>query len=170
MYEVVSDVSNYYKFVPYVTQSKVHSQKEDQFKADLIVGFPPLKQKYTSLVTLEKPFRVQSVSKDAQLFDHLYNDWRFSPGLKDIPDSCVLDFHVSFEFKSLLYSKISNLFFELLCDKMEHAFILEAKRRFGGPSIRSHVLSSVKSWQKWFQGWTKLWYFPRLIFLNCSIK
>lgn len=145
MYSVVSDVKNYYKFVPYVKKSHVHSKNPNGFKADLIVGFPPLNEVYTSNVTLKSPHLVTSECKDGRLFNYLLNEWRFSPGLKDIPHSCVLDFKVSFEFKSLLHSNIANLFFDLICDQMENAFITEAKKRFGDASIKSHILTSKRS-------------------------
>nr|XP_036223811.1 coenzyme Q-binding protein COQ10, mitochondrial isoform X4 [Bactrocera oleae] len=60
MYAVVADVSNYYKFVPYVKKSLVHSQRDSGFKADLIVGFPPLNERYTSNVSLNAPNLVKS--------------------------------------------------------------------------------------------------------------
>ncbi|XP_034654533.1 coenzyme Q-binding protein COQ10, mitochondrial isoform X1 [Drosophila subobscura] len=147
MYTVVADVSNYYKFVPYVKRSHVHTVDSDKsgFKADLIVGFPPLNEAYTSRVTLESPSLVKSECHDGRLFNYLLNEWRFSPGLKDIPNSCVLDFKVSFEFKSLLHSNVANIFFDLICDQMENAFIAEVGRRNGPPSIRSHVLTSQRS-------------------------
>ncbi|XP_018796094.1 PREDICTED: coenzyme Q-binding protein COQ10, mitochondrial [Bactrocera latifrons] len=145
MYAVVSDVSNYYKFVPYVKKSLVHSQRNGGFKADLIVGFPPLSERYTSNVSLSAPNLVKSVCHDGRLFNFLLNDWRFSPGLKDIPQSCVVDFKVAFEFKSRIHSNIANIFFDLICDQMEHAFVAEAKRRYGPPSIKSHILSWRRS-------------------------
>lgn len=145
MFEVVSDVANYYKFVPYVKKSNVHSKFSNGFKADLIVGFPPINEDYTSTVTLDPPTLVKSVCTDGRLFNYLLNEWKFSPGLKDIPQSCVLDFTVTFEFRSLLHSNIANLFFDLICDQMENALILEAKRRFGSPTIRNHMLSSRRT-------------------------
>uniref|UniRef100_A0A1B0FKA5 Coenzyme Q-binding protein COQ10 START domain-containing protein n=1 Tax=Glossina morsitans morsitans TaxID=37546 RepID=A0A1B0FKA5_GLOMM len=145
MYSVVADVKNYYTFVPYVKKSRVHSHHNFGFKADLIVGFPPINEAYTSRVTLNSPHLVKSECNDGRLFSYLLNEWRFSSGLKDIPQSCVLDFRVAFEFKSLLHSNIANLFFDLICDQMESAFLEEARRRFGEPSIRSHILSSKRS-------------------------
>ncbi|XP_070140813.1 coenzyme Q-binding protein COQ10, mitochondrial isoform X1 [Drosophila kikkawai] len=147
MYSVVSDVSNYHRFVPYVKRSHVHSQESGgrDFRADLIVGFPPLNEAYTSRVTLVPPSLVKSECHDGRLFNYLLNEWRFRPGLKDIPNSCVLDFKVSFEFKSLLHSNVANIFFDLICDQMENAFIQEVRRRSGPPSIRSHVLTSQRS-------------------------
>ncbi|XP_017460651.1 PREDICTED: coenzyme Q-binding protein COQ10, mitochondrial [Rhagoletis zephyria] len=145
MYDVVADVPNYHEFVPYVKKSLVHNRRKDEFKADLIVGFPPLNEKYTSNVSLKPPALVRSVCNDGKLFTFLLNEWRFSPGLKDIPQSCVVDFKVTFEFKSLLHSNIANIFFELICDQMEHAFVAEAERRYGPPSIKSHILSWRRS-------------------------
>ncbi|XP_067631624.1 coenzyme Q-binding protein COQ10, mitochondrial [Eurosta solidaginis] len=145
MYEVVADVTNYYRFVPYVKKSLVHSKQQNRFKADLIVGFPPLNERYTSTVTLAEPTLVKSVCNDGRLFNYLLNEWRFSPGLKDIPQSCVIDFKVKFEFKSLIHSNIANIFFDLICDQMEHAFVAEAERRHGPPSIKSHILSWRRS-------------------------
>lgn len=145
MYAVVADVSNYYKFVPYVKKSLVHSQRDGGFKADLIVGFPPLNEQYTSNVSYNAPNLVKSICNDGRLFNFLLNDWRFSPGLKDIPQSCVVDFKVTFEFKSLIHSNIANIFFDLICDQMEHAFVAEAERRYGPPSIKSHILSWRRS-------------------------
>lgn len=145
MYAVVSDVKNYQNFVPYVKKSYVHSAHSNGFKADLIVGFPPLNEVYTSHVTLKSPNLVTSECRDGRLFDYLLNEWRFSPGLKDIPQSCVLDFKVTFQFKSLLHSNIANLFFDLICEQMEQAFVTEAKRRYGEASIKSHILRAKRT-------------------------
>ena len=145
MYEVVADVSNYHKFVPYVTKSQVHSKFKGGFRADLIVGFPPLNEKYTSTVSLSSPQLVRSVCNDGRLFDYLLNEWNFSPGLMDIPQSCVLDFKVLFQFKSLLHMNLANIFFDIICNQMEHAFIREAHRRFGEASIKAHTLCATRS-------------------------
>ncbi|XP_011209822.2 coenzyme Q-binding protein COQ10, mitochondrial isoform X2 [Bactrocera dorsalis] len=137
-----SDLTN--KNREYVKKELI-GQRNGGFKADLIVGFPPLSERYTSNVSLSAPNLVKSVCNDGRLFNFLLNDWRFSPGLKDIPQSCVVDFKVAFEFKSRIHSNIANIFFDLICDQMEHAFVAEAERRYGPPSIKSHILSWRRS-------------------------
>lgn len=148
MHSVVADVRNYYKFVPYVKHSHVHDEKRNGFKADLIIGFPPINESYTSNVRIVEPTLVTSECRDGRLFNYLLNEWRFSPGLKDIPQSCVVDFKVAFEFKSLFHAQIANLFFDFLCHQMESAFVAEAKRRYGEASIKSYLLYSRRTWYR----------------------
>lgn len=145
LFSVVADVEKYYTFVPFCKKSHVYGRKPGFLKADLIIGFPPLNESYTSNVTMVKPSLVKAECVDGRLFNYLLTAWQFSPGLKDIPQSCVIDFMVAFEFKSVLHSQLSNLFFDQIVKQMEYAFIAEAGNRFGPPSIKSHVLVSNKS-------------------------
>ncbi|CAO1303073.1 unnamed protein product [Diamesa hyperborea] len=141
MYSVVADVENYYKFVPFCKKSHVYNKKGDSLQADLVIGFPPINERYTSSVTFIKPNLVKAECVEGRLFSYLLNYWQFSPGVKDIPQSCVIDFAVSFQFKSALHSQLANFFFDQLVIQMEKAFIDEAEERFGKPSIKSHVLA-----------------------------
>lgn len=135
MFNVVSDVENYYRFVPWCKQSIVHLKSPEFLKADLIVGFPPINESYTSRVTLVKPNLVKAECMDGRIFNHLLTLWRFSPGLKRIEQSCVVDLHVSFEFRSALHSQLSNIFFDQVARQMESAFIREVCKRYGAASM-----------------------------------
>lgn len=131
MYEVVSDVENYYQFVPWCKKSLVLKKTDDHLQADLIVGFPPINESYTSSVSLVKPHMVKAECTDGRLFHHLLTLWRFSPGLKREQQSCVVDFQITFEFRSAFHSHLSNLFFDQVARQMESAFIKEVGRRYG---------------------------------------
>lgn len=145
MYDVVADVDNYKSFVPYCKKSTVYKRTATEAKADVVVGFPPLYEKYTSNLTLQAPNLIKSECFDGRLFHYLQNYWGFSAGLKDVPQSCVIDFRVTFEFKSALHSHLSNLFFELIIQQMETAFLREAERRYGKGKIKSLLLALKKS-------------------------
>lgn len=143
MYEVVSDVNNYSKFVPYCTKSKMYDVKEESARADVTVGFPPLNETYTSQLLLRSPKLVKAECYDGRLFNALLTIWAFDKGLKDVPNSSVVDFKLLFEFKNAIHSQLSSLFFDTIVKQMENAFTDEAKKRFGPPSIKTHIITTA---------------------------
>lgn len=144
MYEVVADVANYRKFIPFCKRSTVIYENHRGLTAELQIGFPPICESYTSDVTLAKPYMVKAVCTDGRLFSYLMTCWKFSPGLGSNPQSCIVDFSIDFEFKSKLHYQLANMFFETLVKQMEGAFMLEAKRRYGKESLPSHKLEYVR--------------------------
>lgn len=137
IYDVVADVKNYKHFIPFCIKSDVIFRNEDMLKANLVIGFPPINESYTSKVTTMRPRFIKAECYDGRLFNHLNTLWLFSPGLKNNAQTCVIDFSLSFEFKSLIHSHLSNLFFNKIVRQMENAFLAEAKRRYGRPCIKT---------------------------------
>lgn len=140
MYLVVSDVENYNRFVPWCQKSLVSVKKNDYLKANLIIGFPPINEQYVSEVTMLKPHLVRAECTEGRLFDHLLTLWRFSPGIRSQPQSCLVDFQVSFQFRSSLHSKMANLFFDKVVMQMEEAFIEEVNKRYGKATLPTQII------------------------------
>nr|CAH7750396.1 unnamed protein product [Callosobruchus chinensis] len=144
MYQVVADVKSYKLFLPFCTKSTILKKLPHELIANLEIGFPPIVENYTSRVLLDNANKVQAICNDGRLFNYLETTWRFNPGLRSNPKTCIIDFYIRFEFKSLLYSQVASMFFDRLVQQMEHAFINEAVRRYGKESLPTYQLSPVK--------------------------
>lgn len=144
MYSVVADVRNYKNFLPFCKRSTILRERAGFLEANLVIGFPPLLENYTSKITLVEPRLVRAICLDGKLFNHLETTWSFSPALKHNPRACIVDFHLSFEFRSLLHSQIANLFFDRLVQQMEAAFVRETRRRYGSESLKSIQLEPIE--------------------------
>jgi len=139
MYNVVANVDDYKHFVPWCRNSKVIETKPGHLRALLEVGFPPLVERYTSILTLVRPNLVKSECIDGEMFNYMKAVWRLSKGVPGNPNSCTLNFHVAFEFKSALHSHLATMFFDEVVKKMVKAFEGRCEELYGS-SFPSKVL------------------------------
>ncbi|KAK7601078.1 hypothetical protein V9T40_008519 [Parthenolecanium corni] len=145
MYNIVSDVGSYKTFLPFCKKSDVLLKEKEFLKGKLVIGFPPLVESYISHVTLRENELVKAICTDSRLFDHLITVWQFSPGVREASNTSVVTFYLSFQFKSMLYSQMANIIFNELVSKMENAFLKEAGRRYGKPTVTPQTLKITKS-------------------------
>eukprot|EP00041_Stephanoeca_diplocostata_P009622 m.149530 g.149530 ORF g.149530 m.149530 type:complete len:265 (-) comp17819_c0_seq1:233-1027(-) len=138
MYDLVADIDNYKDFLPWCTESVVLSRDGTGCRAEIEVGFPPVRERYTSLVTFNKPSMIMATAEDSELFKELVNKWHFVPGpSKHGGDSTYVDVYVSYEFRNPLHALLAKAAFDKVAKQMIQAFEHRAAVVYG-PSIVDH--------------------------------
>jgi coenzyme Q-binding protein COQ10 len=133
MYALVADVERYPEFLPLCDNLTVRSRETDgdteTLIADMYVAYGPLKERFTSEVTLEpaKPF-VRATYVDGP-FKHLENRWNFPPA----PGGCEVDFFITYEFKSFMLQMMVGAVFDQAFRQFTDAFEARARQIYGIP-------------------------------------
>lgn len=128
LYEVVADVAKYQEFIPWCLQSRILSKDTNQMKAELTVGFQLLTEKYISHVELRPPNSVTAISSQANLFEYLKSEWKFTPSSSDPKNATWVTFQIDFKFKLALYNELSEFFMQQVVKKMVQAFETRCKQ------------------------------------------
>ena len=127
MYAVVADVEKYPEFLPWCVALRILSKERvkdrDVLRAEMLVGFGALRERYTSRVVLDATARTVDVTQTDGPFRQLDSHWRFTPE----GEGCRVDFTIAFQFKNRLLDTVAGKTFEHVLVKMTDAF--EARAR-----------------------------------------
>lgn len=127
MFDLVTDVKSYEKFLPWVVAIRVRSDSESEMMADMIVGFSGLREKFTSRVLKQRPHAITIDYIEGPL-RHLHNEWRFA----DVAEGgCKVDFMVDFSFRNSLFDKLAGQMFDMALRQMIGAFEQRAAKLYG---------------------------------------
>jgi coenzyme Q-binding protein COQ10 len=128
MFQVVADVEQYPKFLPWVSALHVISREQvkgrEVLKAHMTVGFKSFRESYTSRVILDPAGRTIDVVQTEGPFRVLENHWRFTPE----SEGCRIDFAIQFEFRNPILNAVAGAAFGRVMLKTEDAFIDRARK------------------------------------------
>ena len=117
LFAVVADVKDYTLFIPWCSGARIHREDEREIIADLVIGFGPFQESFTSHVALDRPRQVLVRAVEGPL-EHLTNQWTFTP----VGDKTRVDFIIDFQFKSHLLDHVANGMFQEAATRMMSAF------------------------------------------------
>ncbi len=130
LYDLVADVGRYPEFLPWCLAARVRERSDSHIRADLIIGYKVVRERFTSNVTLDPAnFRID-VSYAEGPFKYLNNHWIFRP-VPEAPGQAELDFYVDFEFHNRMLQKIIETLFNEAVKRMVSAFESRAKALYG---------------------------------------
>ncbi len=126
LFNLVADIERYPEFLPWCKGARVLTREGDTVTADLIIGYKMFCEKFTSIVTLDRP-RAICVAYQSGPLAHLKNEWDFAAA----KIGCALSFHVDFDFRSKLLAAVMEPFFDKALCKMAEAFEKRAGDLYG---------------------------------------
>ncbi|MGL4495094.1 MAG: type II toxin-antitoxin system RatA family toxin [Beijerinckiaceae bacterium] len=132
MFDLVADVEKYPEFLPFCSALTVRRRSEGEdgkpvIVADMTVGYKTIHERFTSRVTLDRPALKILVEYIDGPFRFLENRWTFA----EDPQGCVIDFYISYEFKSRILSAVAGAVFDRIFRMFTHAFEERAKTVYG---------------------------------------
>ena len=126
LFDLVADVGNYDKFLPWVVAVRVRSSSETEAVADLVVGFNAFKERFTSRVKKERPSRICVDYIEGPL-KFLHNEWTFEPA----SGGTNVHFSVDFAFKNRIFESLAGQMFDRALRRMTGAFEQRAVALYG---------------------------------------
>lgn len=122
MFDLVADVERYPEFVPLCEGLRLVSKTETEgtttIVAAMTVGHKLIRETFTSRATLIPADNRIDVSYVDGPFRHMNNRWVFKP----VANGTEVEFHIDYEFKSLMLGMLMGALFDTAFRKFVTAF------------------------------------------------
>jgi coenzyme Q-binding protein COQ10 len=125
LFNLVMDIESYPTFLPFCTNAKIESKKDDEIIASLTINVAGLEKTYRSLVQAnDNIIEVKAIDGP---FKYLYNRWEF----KAYGASTIVSFQIDFELESFLLSKLMDVLLGKIYNEILSAFEKKAEEKYG---------------------------------------
>lgn len=130
MFDLVADVANYPKFLPWTAAARIRSTTDNgdhtEMLADLVVSFKVFRERFGSRVLLwPAQNKIDTAYIDGP-FKYLESTWRF----ENTETGCDVSFEVDFEFKNKLLQGAAGMFFNQAMQTIVRAFEQRAAKLY----------------------------------------
>jgi coenzyme Q-binding protein COQ10 len=136
MFDLVADVESYPKFVPLcralVVRGRATEEGRDVIVADMTVAYGPVRETFTTRVTMDRAALTIRAEYVNGPFRHLDNRWAFvATGEK----SCLVRFAIDYEFRSRTLATLMGAMFDTAFRKFAEAFEARADEVYGRKGV-----------------------------------
>jgi ribosome-associated toxin RatA of RatAB toxin-antitoxin module len=122
MFDLVDDVENYPKFLPWCGGGEVRLRSNAQTLATLHINYHGIKTHFSTANEKEPPFLMRMYLTEGP-FRHLEGEWRFTPlGTT----ACKIEFRLFYEFSSHLLERVLGPVFNHIATTFVDAFVKRA--------------------------------------------
>lgn len=134
MFDLVADIERYPAFVPLceglIVRQRINGDDGvETLIADMSIGYKSIREVFTTRVTLDRPRLRILVEYVEGPFRFLENRWAFRAA--DDPQACIVDFYISYEFKSRTLGLVMGAMFDKAFRKFSDAFAARADALYG---------------------------------------
>ena len=127
MYNLVTQVEDYPKFLPWCGGVEVFEQTETMLDAKIYIHFNGIKQYFHTRNTQERPTKIDMVFEDGP-FKTFSGSWRFTP-LRE--DACKIEFDMEYEFSSRILEGVIGPVFSMIANSFVDSFCKRAEQIYG---------------------------------------
>ena len=127
MFDLVDDVENYPKFLPWCSQTRVEFRDDKKTVATMHIKYHSVKSHFTTENDKEYPLRMSIKLVDGP-FRRLEGAWHFKPLAEN---ACKIEFQLAYEFSSKLFEKIIGSVFGHIANTFVEAFVKRADEVYG---------------------------------------
>ncbi|AUR07690.1 type II toxin-antitoxin system RatA family toxin [Phaeobacter inhibens] len=132
MYDLVADVGDYPKFLPWCSAARIRSRtplgEAEVMEADLVISFKVFRERFGSRVTLfPNDKKIDTEYLDGP-FRYMKSNWAFADR---VDGGCDVSFFVDFEFKNAVLQGIIGVVFNEAMQRIVRAFERRAAELYG---------------------------------------
>lgn len=126
MFDLICDIENYAKYLPWCTKSEIRSKTDNQVIGAVYLEYLKIKLYFVTLNTNIAYSTITFELVDGP-FKHLTGVWSFTP----LGDSgCKVKFNLEYKFTNSVLEKIIGPVFNHISKNIVECFIQEAKKKY----------------------------------------
>lgn len=130
MFDLVSDVPAYPKFLPWCDHARVLEVHEDGMTAEVGIAFSGLRQSFTTRNTHQRPGRIDLSLVDGP-FSRLGGHWAFRPIGEPGTRACRVELQLAYGFDNAALAALVGPVFDRIAANLVDAFVQRAERVYG---------------------------------------